>query len=194
MRLLHFLLMSILISTLGACTTPGNLRTDIRELNKSFADTNRHSNLVVEFELSPGILHTSRETFVSGVFMSSAHDLDVGPIAIEMAKLVFSKLFEKVYIDPIDSILSDESFVLRLNAYAQATNLSCKHTATVKAMLIDQNDTVLLETQSENTVVYYECGKKEPMKRAFLRSYEEIALQIDHILNGREFMPKDPGK
>ena len=186
MKLSQFFLSVFLILALGACTTPGNLKIDTDELNLALANANTHSNLVIEFVFTPGILHIYREGMAGGVFFSSSHSLDADPIAIEMAELVFAKLFDEIYIDPINSDLKNKRFLLRLKAFAEATSLACKHIATVKAALFDQNGTILLETKSINTVLGTTCGAEEPMKRAFLRSYKEIALQIDNILNSRE--------
>lgn len=125
--------------------------------------------------------------FASGVFISGESSVDVDPIAIEMAKLVFSKLFSEVLISTEEA--SDgrgAAYLLKLETAAKTSGWDGNHTAEVKAALYDENESLILETQTKKVIYYWRYAQEEPMQRAFLAAYQDIARQIRDKLLGEQ--------
>ena len=190
MNIYRILLFISFIVFVSACSTPGNLKTDLGQLDLEFSEPKIESELIIEFSIMPGTASASTEMFVSGVFIKGSGSVDADSIAVNMAELVFSKLFNSVYINRDDSIgLTRPFYKLKIQAAAKTSSWDGSHTADINAEFFDQNGNLLLSTSTQKEVIHLTYAHKESMQRAFLRAYQEIAGELrNHLATKKVFV------
>lgn len=193
MKKLYFAAMCLALIHMAGCGVPGNLKTDMQKLDMVFTGRQNNASLDIEFTVPPGPISGSTEMFVGGVFIQGAGSLDTTPLAYEMADTVFSKLFGKVgFIEP-SSKQRDGNYLLKLQATPSTSTWNGAHTADVGAEFYNLDKSLFFETRVKHVVHYGAYAKEMPMRRAYLRAFNDIAWQIQRKLQGPT-NPDDPNQ